>query len=63
MKEKNLSFYKFPSQVKQQQRRAMWIAAVKRMNPDGTKWIPKSEYTYLCNKHFITGRLKLLLKY
>ncbi|XP_045194227.2 THAP domain-containing protein 2-like [Mercenaria mercenaria] len=49
---KKLSFFTFP---KDDERREKWISAVKRVNPDGTKWQP-NKYTVLCSDHFIQGK-------
>ena len=32
-----------------------WIAAIHRINPDGTPWIP-TEHTRICSAHFVTGK-------
>ena len=34
------------------EQRELWIRAVRRINVDGTKWIPKV-HTRVCSKHFI----------
>ncbi|XP_045211364.2 THAP domain-containing protein 6-like [Mercenaria mercenaria] len=49
---KKLSFFTFPND---EERREKWISAVKRVNSDGTKWLP-SKYTVLCSDHFIQGK-------
>jgi hypothetical protein len=33
----------------------MWVQAIKRINPDGTKWIPTSS-TRICGVHFRLGQ-------
>lgn len=43
----SLSFYRFPSDP---ERRAKWIAAVRR-----DKWFP-TEHSWLCSAHFVSGR-------
>lgn len=48
--------FKFPI-VKE--RRSKWMAAVKRMNPDGSKWIP-SENSVVCESHFVPDDFKPL---
>ena len=37
-------------------RRNQWIQACKRINGDGSCWIPKSKYTYICSEHFLEGK-------
>ena len=32
----------------------MWVQAIKRINPDGTKWMPTSS-TRICGAHFRSG--------
>lgn len=49
------SFFRFPSEKTYPARRAAWIAAVKRVNPDGTPWQP-NRHSRICGAHFITGR-------
>lgn len=50
---KNLSFFTFP---KDPIRWDSWVNAVKRVNPDETKWRPSKE-TALCSDHFLTGNI------
>ncbi|XP_046601659.1 uncharacterized protein LOC124295486 [Neodiprion lecontei] len=45
-------FYKFPTASHKIRQRQKWIAAVKRKNPDGSKWTPKPHHV-ICNSHFI----------
>ena len=33
----------------------MWVQAIKRINPDGTKWVPTSS-TRICEVHFKQGQ-------
>lgn len=56
MKEKKVSFYRFPNAIKRPDRRSQWISACQRLNPDGSKWLPISKYVYICSEHFVTGR-------
>jgi hypothetical protein len=51
---KKLSFHKFP---KDENRRALWLTALKRNNPDGTVWMP-TKNSVVCNAHFISGNLE-----
>jgi hypothetical protein len=51
MMKRKISFFTFPSD---QERRSKWISAVKRINADGSKWLP-GKYTVLCSDHFIEG--------
>ncbi|KAH7951042.1 hypothetical protein HPB52_004520 [Rhipicephalus sanguineus] len=51
----NSSFFRFPSAKVSANRRALWISAVKRVNPDGSLWQP-TEHSRICGAHFITGR-------
>ncbi|XP_060600382.1 THAP domain-containing protein 1 A-like [Ruditapes philippinarum] len=52
MMKRKISFFTFPSD---QERRSKWISAVKRINADGSKWLP-GKYTVLCSDHFIEGK-------
>ncbi|XP_076083481.1 uncharacterized protein LOC143054364 [Mytilus galloprovincialis] len=49
---KKLSFHKFP---KDKNRCSLWIAALKRDNPDGSQWEP-TKNSVLCGEHFISGK-------
>ena len=51
MKEIKVSFHVFPVDPT---RRERWVAAVRRINPDGSRWEP-SKHAVLCGDHFITG--------
>ena len=57
MHEKKLSFFRFPKKLKQSQRWEKWVQAVKRVNPDGSKWEPHGNYVYLCSDHFLEGTI------
>ncbi|XP_077521951.1 uncharacterized protein LOC144133026 isoform X2 [Amblyomma americanum] len=43
--------YGFPGKWYEKERRQAWISAVRRINPDGTKWLPKA-HTRICSAHF-----------
>lgn len=45
-------FYRFPGRWYDKERRQAWITAVRRINPDGTPWLPK-EHTRICSTHFV----------
>ncbi|XP_037505040.1 uncharacterized protein LOC119381140 [Rhipicephalus sanguineus] len=47
-----LKLYRFPGKWYEKERRKAWITAVRRINPDGTLWLPK-EYTRICSAHFV----------
>ncbi|XP_065293901.1 uncharacterized protein [Dermacentor albipictus] len=51
----NTNFFRFPSARVSADRRSLWTAAVKRLNPDGTPWQPTA-HSRICGAHFITGR-------
>jgi hypothetical protein len=46
----SVRFYSFPGRNKEQ--KLLWIAAVKRVNPDGSPWIPSQSAT-VCEDHFL----------
>lgn len=48
-------FYRIPAE---QERRRLWINAIRRATEDGKEWEP-SQYTRLCSAHFIKGNFKL----
>uniref|UniRef100_A0A8C1IJI6 THAP-type domain-containing protein n=1 Tax=Cyprinus carpio TaxID=7962 RepID=A0A8C1IJI6_CYPCA len=54
-KNPGLKFIPLPCQIKQAERRMLWLQAIKREAPDGGLWDPKTPHTYVCGKHFITG--------
>ena len=64
-KKKNpeLSFYLIPSEATEPERRMLWIQAVRREDVNGKLWQPKSEYHYVCSKHFIGWFIKFLNLY
>lgn len=49
--EKGVKFFAFPTRDPEQ--REKWIAAVKRIEPDGKPWTPKSHM--ICSEHFVGG--------
>ncbi len=49
---KDVKFFRFPK--KNLEKRALWIAAVKRENPDGSAWLP-TESSRVCSVHFVSG--------
>ena len=55
MKNKELSFYRFPAE---QDRRDKWTAAVKRADSNSDRcqkdWKP-SKYSRICSAHFVSG--------
>ena len=54
---KDISFYKFPDKTsKQQHWERWWVQSLKRVNPDGTPWIP------VCSEHFLTGEPFIVLE-
>ncbi|CAD6229884.1 GSCOCG00012145001-RA-CDS [Cotesia congregata] len=48
-------FYKFPTAQWKKNQRNQWIAAVKRLNADGSQWVPKP-CDCICSDHFIGGK-------
>ncbi len=47
-----VSFFGFPK--RNQEQREKWIQAVKRINPDGSKWTP-NQHSKICSDHFVSG--------
>ena len=37
------------------EQRELWVQAVHRVNPDGSKWLPK-DHSRICSQHFIGGK-------
>ncbi|XP_064463425.1 peroxynitrite isomerase THAP4-like [Ornithodoros turicata] len=54
-KGKDIKFYSFPSKPYEKNRRQRWISAVRRVNPDGTKWMP-TKNSIICSVHFVGNR-------
>ncbi|XP_040075089.1 zinc finger protein 136-like [Ixodes scapularis] len=50
-----VDLFRFPSKVLSPEKRAAWIAAVRRVHPGGSLWEP-SEDCQICSAHFITGQ-------
>ncbi|XP_077493050.1 uncharacterized protein LOC144104112 isoform X1 [Amblyomma americanum] len=48
-------FYRFPGKYFECKRRKNWIAAIRRVNPDGTPWFPTAD-SRICSMHFIGNR-------
>ncbi|XP_034020910.1 uncharacterized protein LOC117505375 [Thalassophryne amazonica] len=53
--DKKRSFFELPKRHKSPERRDKWLAAIKRVNADGTRWSP-SKFLTICSDHFVTGR-------
>ncbi|XP_064474223.1 uncharacterized protein LOC135388547 isoform X1 [Ornithodoros turicata] len=51
-KQPAIKFYCFPTKWYEKERPRQWIAAVRRVNPDGTAWEP-SPTTLICSAHFV----------
>ncbi|KAM7297030.1 zinc finger protein 2 homolog [Ixodes scapularis] len=47
--------FRFPSKLLYPEKRAAWVAAVRRVHPDGSLWEPSKD-CQICSAHFITGR-------
>ncbi|TRY70896.1 hypothetical protein TCAL_04850, partial [Tigriopus californicus] len=47
-----LGFFRFPK--KNLHQREQWIASVKRINPDRSKWAP-GNHSRICSRHFLQG--------
>ena len=41
--------------LKNLEQRELWITAVDRINPDGSKWLP-NKHTRVCSKYFTAGK-------
>nr|XP_037276305.1 uncharacterized protein LOC119169286 isoform X2 [Rhipicephalus microplus] len=50
-----IKLYRFPGKSYEKERRETWITAVRRINPDGTPWLPK-DHTRICSTHFQGNR-------
>ncbi|KAM7307919.1 uncharacterized protein ISCGN_011555 [Ixodes scapularis] len=48
-------FFRFPSKLMYPEKRDAWVAAVRRVHPDGSLWEPSGD-CQICSAHFITGR-------
>ncbi|CAN8017107.1 unnamed protein product [Ixodes persulcatus] len=47
--------FRFPSPLLHPEKRAAWVAAVRRVHPDGSLWQPLGD-CHICSAHFVTGR-------
>ncbi|CAN8017857.1 unnamed protein product, partial [Ixodes persulcatus] len=47
-------FFRFPSKLMYPEKRDAWVAAVRRVHPDGSVWEPSGD-CQICSAHFITG--------
>ena len=45
-------FFSFPAPSRNLEQRELWIKAVKRIEPDGSQWIP-SKRSIVCADHFV----------
>ncbi|XP_008217784.1 uncharacterized protein LOC100679031 isoform X4 [Nasonia vitripennis] len=48
-------FYIFPTAKHWLPQKEKWIAAIKRINPDGSPWVPK-KHDVICSAHFIGNK-------
>ncbi|CAN8002693.1 unnamed protein product, partial [Ixodes pacificus] len=48
-------FFRFPSKLVYPDKRDAWVAAVRRVHPNGSLWEPSGD-CQICSAHFITGR-------
>ncbi|XP_043275505.1 uncharacterized protein [Venturia canescens] len=48
-------FYQFPTAKHKVEQRNKWIAAVRRINPNGSPWCPKP-WDVICSEHFIGNK-------
>ncbi|XP_077484819.1 THAP domain-containing protein 11-like isoform X2 [Amblyomma americanum] len=51
-REPPVKFYRFPGRWYEKERRQAWTAAVRRVNPDGSEWLPTTA-TRICSDHFV----------
>ncbi|CAN7988685.1 unnamed protein product [Ixodes pacificus] len=51
----NARFYRFPAVSLHPKKRAKWIQALRRQNPDGTPWEPTVN-SRVCSAHFVGGK-------
>eukprot|EP00794_Sanderia_malayensis_P013390 gene13390-14763_t len=49
----NLSFYMIPNEATEPHRRTLWLQAIQREDVNGKLWHPKSDYHFVCSKHFV----------
>ncbi|CAN8006133.1 unnamed protein product, partial [Ixodes pacificus] len=49
-----VKLYRFPAQPWEKERRHRWVAAVRRVNPDGSPWMP-SNNSRICSRHFVNN--------
>ncbi|XP_029942121.1 zinc finger protein 37-like isoform X2 [Salarias fasciatus] len=64
-KNPTLSFYMIPSECTEPERRQLWLQAINRKATSKSEnrltplhnnlWHPRSDYTYVCSAHFISG--------
>lgn len=47
-------FYSFPAREHEKERKRAWVAAVNRLDSDGTAWEP-TKYSRICSEHFVGG--------
>ena len=66
-KNQNLKFYTFPLN---ENRRRLWINAIKRAYVDvsgnvnkNKSWSPKTKSNYVCSLHFISGKYYEMISY
>ncbi|KAM7294282.1 zinc finger protein 2 homolog [Ixodes scapularis] len=49
------NLFRFPSKLMYPEKRAAWVAVVRKVHPDGSLWEPSPD-SQICSAHFITGR-------
>ncbi|CAN7946518.1 unnamed protein product [Ixodes hexagonus] len=50
----SMRLFRFPSQPWDKERRQRWIAAVRRVNTDGSQWMP-NDGSRICSEHFVNN--------
>ncbi|XP_053681555.1 THAP domain-containing protein 5-like [Sabethes cyaneus] len=47
----HIRFYSFPAKPHMHEQKAKWIAAIRRLNSDGSAWMP-TKHSRICSAHF-----------
>ncbi|XP_042148965.1 uncharacterized protein LOC115330669 [Ixodes scapularis] len=51
---RHVKLHRFPSQPWDKELRKKWISAVRRVNTDGSEWVPNSS-SRICSEHFVNN--------